>query len=142
MKVFTSHLNQQFPSVTNSELVQVWDHESQSYILVPRRFITNEYCPMGSDATQISNYQTITFTYHQINQIGGLAYDSALALQYDLSGNTYLEPPRGFNWIGYWQTSDPYSSFFYGLVGGKANPTVYPASVPVSDSPVAPAGIR
>lgn len=81
-------------------------------------FVTNKVCPIGSDSTQLGNYDFVPFSMHQQVHLESDVYDAALAFPKDLNGNTYMNPPAG--WVlgppGYWQTpTGPTPPPMYGL---------------------------
>lgn len=77
--------------------------------------VTNEICPMGSNASILAYYDPIEWTFHQIMTVDTLAHDAAAAQWRNLSGGSYRNPPANWPVLGYWQT--PYSNpVFIGLV--------------------------
>ncbi|ARU40162.1 hypothetical protein CCB80_03020 [Armatimonadetes bacterium Uphvl-Ar1] len=68
-----------------------------------RDFLTNPICPIGSDATNTSNYRHVSFSMHQQTRVLSNVFDGALALVYDLSGANYKNPPANWDVFQYWQ---------------------------------------
>lgn len=108
-------------------------------------FLTNHHCPIGSDSTNILNYQPYVFTMHQpcFVSASGPVYDAALGQWRDLSGSAYQNPPMNWAWPGYWQVDhrpslDEFGSGFKGLTRSRAVPPLPSEGepVPVYDPPV------
>lgn len=70
----------------------------------PVRFVTNEFVPIGWDASQSGLYIRVAFDYHFQLVSGGLVYDSAMAYRYDLQGSVFMNPAFEWDFYGSWQS--------------------------------------
>ncbi len=70
----------------------------------PYGFLTNEFVPIGWDASQSGLYIRVAFDYHFQLVSGGLVYDSAMAYRYDLQGSVFMNPAFEWDFYGSWQS--------------------------------------
>lgn len=70
----------------------------------PVRFVTNEFVPIGWDASQASMYIRVDFGWHFQIVSGDQVCDAAMAYRYDLQGANYMNPAVLWDFNGSWQS--------------------------------------
>ena len=83
-------------------------------------FVTNPFCPIGSDPTISSNHIRVLFTGHFVCVVNSSVNDSALGYLKDLSGGIYQNPAWIWDNEDSWQVVDTPEA--YGLVFRKRLP--------------------
>jgi hypothetical protein len=66
-------------------------------------YVTNRFCPIGSDATDLSLHVRVAFSQHFQCVVGGQVNDAALGYLHDLSGANYQNPAYGWADLPSWQ---------------------------------------
>jgi hypothetical protein len=95
-------------------------HTSMSFPTIPQTARGLKSILLDSAGGIVAVWETYEFSHHAYVVVGGLAYDPTSKRQVDLGGQTYNQPPKGWNHLGFIQTGT--ASPFRGTFQGLTNP--------------------
>jgi hypothetical protein len=68
-----------------------------------KMFLTNPFCPVGSDSSMDANYIRVPLSVHCHCTVDGLVHDAALAYCHNLDGSSYKNPAWLWHNLNSWQ---------------------------------------